>query len=151
MVLLSRYYLFIKKTGIPFSNVLDLGPYELSVVKNSDTIDKKNRGNTTYVFDANKIDKWKQIPDKKYDLFIGMQVFEHLNNQKEIWAEVQRISNHAIISLPYMWDCYDSCRSHHGINEDVIQKWTKMTPVYSLISGGDKKSRLKRIICFYSF
>jgi len=139
----------LKKTNIEFKNAVDLGTYLQSIIKNGHTIDIKNRGDTTYIFDANDISKWKQIEDKQYDLFIGMQVFEHLEKQNEIWKEVTRISNHAIISLPYMWNCYGD--SHHGINEEVIYKWTKMTPKYSLISGGDEQSKAKRIICFYSF
>lgn len=141
----------LKKTGIPFSNAVDLGPYKLSVIKNSDTIDKEDRGNTTYIFNANKIDKWQKISAKQYDLFIGMQVFEHLKNQHEIWQEVKRISNYALISLPYMWNCYNTLLNHHGINEEVIYKWTKMTPTYSIISGGDLNSKNRRIICFYNF
>ena len=40
----------------------------------------------------------------KYDLFVALQVFEHLRDrQREAFREVRRVARHAIISLPIGW------------------------------------------------
>ena len=46
--------------------------------------------------------------DKAYDLFVALQVFEHLRDrQREAFLEVRRVARHAIISLPIDWEMDD--------------------------------------------
>jgi hypothetical protein len=76
------------------------------------------------------------IKDKEYDLFIALQVWEHLEGkQKDAFKEVMRTSKMAILSFPYMWDCpKDNANypEHHMINEEIISEWTLTTlGVYS--------------------
>ena len=137
----------LTKTGVKFKKVLELGPYLKPLIKNSDTIDNVDRGKTTFVFDASSVDNWKCIPDGSYDLFIGMQVLEHLSNQEKVWQEIKRVAKYALITLPYRWVCPGDC--HHGITSEVIRGWTDAVPEHCLISGRDKQCRARRIICFY--
>ena len=65
------------------------------------------------------------IKDKSYDLVIACQVLEHLGingQQVQIFDELERISDKAIISLPYMW-FIPFMRDHHMIDENVIDYW----------------------------
>lgn len=62
------------------------------------------------------------IPDKYYDCFIALQVWEHLDNQAAAFREVMRISKAAILSFPYMWNHGD--KRHRGIDDAKIKAWT---------------------------
>jgi len=62
------------------------------------------------------------IPDKYYDCFIALQVWEHLDRQAEAFKEVMRISKNAILSFPYKWNFGD--KRHRGITGEKIDKWT---------------------------
>ena len=60
------------------------------------------------------------IKDKQFDLFIALQVWEHLTNQIEAFKEVRRVSHNAILSFPYKW----KGNRVHDISEDDISRWT---------------------------
>jgi hypothetical protein len=102
--------------------VLELGPRSLPVVKGSDTMDFQSHGQKlTYMHDAKTI-PWP-VEDKKYDMFIALQVWEHLDGrQKEAFREVMRTSRTAILSFPYKRHFPGDC--HHGIDEEKIEEWT---------------------------
>jgi hypothetical protein len=131
----------IKDTNIQFNNCIELGAYLFSIAKEQDTIDILSKSNPTYLMDAN-ITPWSI--KKKYDLFIGLQVLEHLKNKTEICNEIKKISNYAVISLPYKWNCKDINNCHHMIDEEVIYSWFKIEPKYTKIQE-------YRIINFYEF
>lgn len=124
------------------SSFLELGPGPacLELIKNSDTMDIAE--GCTIQHDATKI-PWP-IQDKKYDLFVALQVWEHLDNkQKEAFAEVIRISKKAILSFPYKWKTDTSI--HRNIDEKKIKEWALgLTPKEEYIVG-------VRIICVYEF
>ena len=126
-----------------FNSVLELGPYKETLVKGSDVMDiNPFYQNIKYKWNATKT-PWP-IEDKKYDLFIALQVWEHLKDkQKEAFGEVIRISKMAVLSFPLNWNCPGNC--HHGITEEVIADWTlNIEPV--------KKIQVKnRIIYFFKF
>lgn len=63
------------------------------------------------------------IGDKQFDLFIALQVWEHLDKQQEAFAEVMRISKSAILSFPYKWGRGHDAR-HQGIDDKKIADWT---------------------------
>ena len=74
------------------------------------------------VHDATKI-PWP-VGDKAYDLFIALQVFEHLRDrQREAFLEVRRIARHAIISLPIDWEMDDPRNCHHRISNERALAW----------------------------
>lgn len=60
--------------------------------------------------------------NKKFDLFIALQVWEHIDNQPEAFREVMRISKNAILSFPYKWQHGDA--RHKGIDDEKIKQWS---------------------------
>lgn len=156
----------IKMVGeIKPESVLELGPALFTIVKNSDIMHKpeiddwgipSNIQSTVYAHDATRI-PWP-IEDKKYDLFIALQVFEHLvDKQVESFREVKRIARYAILSLPYKWDVpKDNANypEHHMIDENTILGWTNgeepIKTVY-IERTGAKVSKGERIICLWKF
>lgn len=128
---------------IKFDTALELGACLLPIVKNSDTFDKTVwNEKPTYLHDATKFPY--PVEDRKYDLFISLQVWEHLEGkQKEAFAEVRRISKMAIFSFPYKWDCPGDC--HNGIDEKKISEWTMNTKPVKVLKVGI------RIIYFFKF
>lgn len=145
--------------------VLELGPSFQTIVKNCDVmvkpeIDVWGRPQKyvakEYIHDATII-PWP-IKDKEYDLFIALQVWEHLvGKQKEAFQEVIRTSKMAILSFPYMWDCpKDNVNypEHHMIDEKIISEWTlNVETVKTIIipRTGDRVSKGPRIIYFWKF
>jgi hypothetical protein len=62
--------------------------------------------------------------DKAFDLFLALQVFEHLGDrQPEAFLEVRRIARHAIVSLPIDWEMDDPANLHHRIPEARVLSW----------------------------
>jgi hypothetical protein len=145
--------------------VLELGPSALPVVKDGDVMvfpkeDKWGRpiqkASREYAHDAT-MTPWP-ISDKAYDLFIALQVWEHLGGrQKEAFQEVMRISRMAILSFPYLWNCpKDNANypEHHMIDEKIIAGWTlgvKPVEVILIPRTGAKVSKGPRIIYFWRF
>jgi len=123
--------------------VLELGPRRLPIVRGSDTMDVYMQGiKRTYVHNAAKI-PWP-VGDLKYDLFIALQVWEHLaGNQKEAFNEVMRISKAAILSFPYKQYAPGDC--HHSIDERKIAEWTLHTAPKKVIRTGSV------IVYFFKF
>ena len=90
---------------------------------------------------------WK--PDKKYDIAICMQTLEHMpDNKVAIFAKkLFEISEHVVISVPYMWKRGQSPNHlQDPVNENKIYGWTGRQPTNTHIST-DKK--MQRIICYY--
>lgn len=113
-----------------YGKVLELGGYKSSIVTDSDTMDfNSSYRKLTLQHDA-RTTPWP-IEDKKYDLFIALQVWEHLYmdqknilgpKQQEAFAEVMRVSKNALLSFPYKWN--QPGNIHHGIDENKINVWT---------------------------
>jgi hypothetical protein len=107
---------------LQFASVLELGPYKLPVTVGGDTMDRHPHVSPTYLHDATDV-PWP-VSDDYYDLFIALQVWEHLDDkQPEAFAEVMRIANTAILSFPLRWWC-PSNPTHHNITEKKIATWT---------------------------
>lgn len=118
-------------------SVLELGPHQFSLVKGADVMDRSGAmESVAYRYDATKT-PWP-IENKKYDLFVALQVWEHLEGkQQEAFSEVMRVSRRAILSFPYKWDCPGDC--HHAIDDEVIGKWTKRTAPKKTSQVGPRK------------
>ncbi|MDR1693037.1 MAG: hypothetical protein LBR72_06720 [Oscillospiraceae bacterium] len=145
-------------------SVLELGPALFTVVKGSDIMRKRevdmwgipsNTNVTEYLHDATKT-PWPV--EKKYDLFIALQVFEHLvDSQAQAFMEVKRIAKSAILSLPYQWDCpIDNANypEHHMIDENTILEWTNGEAPQKWIyieRTGAQVSKGERIIGLWKF
>jgi len=145
--------------------VLEMGPSIQTIVKNCDIMVKPENDvwgrpqryvAEEYIHDATII-PWP-IKDKEYDLFIALQVWEHLvGKQKEAFREVIRTSKMAILSFPYMWECpKDNANypEHHMIDERIISEWTlneEPAKIIKIPRTGDKVSKGPRIIYFWKF
>jgi hypothetical protein len=94
------------------------------------------------VHDATK-EPWP-FDDKAYDLFMALQVFEHLGDrQPEAFREVRRIARNAIISLPIDWEMEDPTNCHHRIpNERVLSWFAPIVPTRVIEGSGGKRRRL---------
>lgn len=133
--------------------ILELGPYKSPLVENEDVMDISDDFVDFYPLSINAFYKHDcsvlpyPIEDKQYDLVIACQVLEHLGingQQIKVFDELERISNKAIISLPYMW-FIPYMRDHHRIDENVIDYWANgREPSFQLISES-------RIIRVYEF
>lgn len=135
-------------------NVLEIGPYRAPFIKGSDIMDITRY---KYPFEINKFIKHDcskvpfPIEDKKYDLVIASQVLEHLGiygEQIDVFNEIERISDMAIVSLPYKWHV-PKFRHHHMIDEKVFDVWASNRK-YSLeeINGENKFKRIMRVYEF---
>ncbi len=64
------------------------------------------------------------IADKQYDLFVALQVFEHLReDQNAAFVEVCRVARHAVISVPIDWEMDDPRNCHHRISQERALSW----------------------------
>ena len=64
------------------------------------------------------------LDDKAYDLFVALQVFEHLGSrQPEAFREVRRVARNAILSLPIDWVMADPTNCHHGLTHEKVLSW----------------------------
>jgi len=145
-------------------SVLELGPALFTVVKNADIMrlpeaDKwgipTSIQSTAYLHDATQT-PWPIV--KKYDVFIALQVFEHLvDSQAQAFQEVKRIAKHAILSLPYKWDCpKDNANypEHHMVDENTILEWTNGEAPQKWVyieRTGERVSKGERIIALWCF
>ncbi|MGH2476901.1 MAG: class I SAM-dependent methyltransferase [Candidatus Limnocylindrales bacterium] len=82
--------------------------------------------------------------DGTYDLFIALQVFEHLgDHQAEAFREVRRIARNAIISLPIEWEMSDPTDAHHRISEERVLSWfAPVVPTRVIEGNGGRRRRL---------
>ncbi len=82
---------------------------------------------------------------RQYDCLVALQVLEHLQPKtKEAFQEMCRVAEYTIISLPYKWK-RTKLKSHKGIDDKVIKKWTSGKKPYKKIIVG-KKRRI--ILCY---
>lgn len=146
-------------------SVIELGPGLLPIVKNSDVIinpeeDSFGRPNEfsgkVFTFDATT--KPWPIKDKEYDLFIALQVWEHLDNkQSRAFRQVMRVSKMAVLSFPYNWEGGEekpSHRAHRLIDREIIEDWTlhiKPENVIEIARTGPEFNKGPRIIYFWKF
>jgi hypothetical protein len=139
-------------TRIAPNTALELGTNRISLMNFSDCmdmdekyIDPENTTNKVFLIDATKT-PWP-IADKQYDVFVALQVMEHLSPaQSLVFSEIQRIARYAILSFPYKWNTPHNL-SHHNIGEELIRKWTNHYPPYKIMfSGVGKKCRV--VYCF---
>ncbi len=145
-------------------SVLELGPSMHPVVKESDIIIKpgddkwgepENWEGSKYYYDA-VVMPWP-LGHKAYDLFLALQVWEHLDNKQAlVFREAMRVSKHIILSFPYKWDCLnegEQYRSHHMIDMEIIEDWTmgiKPDKVIKIPRTGERTSKGPRLIYYWN-
>lgn len=111
--------------------ILELAPYKSPLVEWEDVMDINENYVDYYPYSIRNFicHDYSKIPypieDKKYDLVIACQVLEHCGikgEQKMVFNELERISNLAIITLPYKWFNPQN-RAQHMIDENVFDYW----------------------------
>lgn len=128
-------------------SVLELGAYKINLTSLSDNMDKRidnididNIKNMNYIQDSTDV-PWN-IPDKYYDVFVALQVFEHLKGkQAEVFSEVMRTSKWAILSFPFLWEDPKDV-THYNITTEKIKGWTKNMKPENVIYSSNKKRRV---------
>jgi len=150
---------------LKIESVLELGPGFLPIAKSSDLMlspdddhfGKPNNVNGKVIIHDATIKPWP-ILEKKYDLLIALQVWEHLDNkQTRAFREVKRTSKNAILSFPYAWtggEQKPSHRAHRDIDKELIGDWTLNIPAREIIEiprTGPGFSKGKRLIYFWEF
>ncbi|MCX7424636.1 MAG: methyltransferase domain-containing protein [Planctomycetia bacterium] len=147
------------------SNVLELGPGPHTIVHGCDIM--VTPGDDQWGRPANKARKviehdatqkpWP-IDDKAYDLFIALQVWEHLDNkQSRAFREVMRISKTAVLSFPFMWDCpreNANYPQHHQIDRELIGDWTlnvRAEEIVEIPRTGKGVTQGPRLVYFWQF
>ncbi len=130
-------------------SAVELGPHLCSIVVGADAIDIRRQPELALAPGAREIEHdarrvpWP-IADRAYDLFVGLQVFEHLGTaQPAAFAEVRRIARHAIISLPIDWTMDDPRNCHHQISHERALSWfAPVRPTRVLVGNGGSRKRL---------
>ena len=138
----------------------------MPIVKNGDIIlnpldDQFGKPDETdrhvHIFDATT--KPWPIADKAYDMFIALQVWEHLDGkQTRAFREVMRVSKKAVLSFPYHWEGgiadKPSHRAHRDIDMELIRDWTlgiEPKRTIEIERTGPEFSKGPRIICLWDF
>jgi len=130
----------------PEGRVLELGAYSTPLVPDADLMDREDPfglDRLVYLHDA-RITPWP-VPTARYDGFVALQVFEHLDGcQPAAWAEVERITTTwALLSIPYRWPAGRS-PGHDGLDDETLRKWTGRAPASRrlVVDPGAKYGRL---------
>lgn len=123
----GRWDYFNEAAGLGLSmqpaSCLELGCYTLPLFKESTTMDYDPAKHPTVVHNAEQT-PWP-FADKQFDLFVALQVWEHLGTaQLAAFKEVRRIARTAVISFPLMWRSVPITDFHHGITMEQIAEWT---------------------------
>ena len=135
----------IRERGL--TTALELGPYLRPLIVGADVLDLSEQPDRvaegrTIIHDATRR-PWP-IADQAYDLFVGLQVFEHLgSHQAEVFREVRRVARHAILSLPIDWVMADPTNCHHGLTEERVLAWfAPVAPTRIELGNGGHRKRL---------
>lgn len=129
-------------------NILEIGANGFCLCEESTKLDIDQSIDADIYWDITKI-PWP-IDEKKFDLVIALQVWEHLGDkQREAFIEMRRVTKNAILSYPYKWKSGDS--EHLNITKDIIKFWT-LDEEYLLerIVKSPKRDK-DRIIYWYEF
>jgi methyltransferase family protein len=135
----------IERKGL--QTALELGPHLRPLIVGADAIDivhndRLQSEGRLIVHDATQA-PWP-FPDKSYDLFVGLQVFEHLGTrQPDAFREVRRVARNAILSLPIDWVMADPRNCHHLLtNERVLSWFAPVVPTRVEVGNGGHRKRL---------
>ena len=126
---------------------LELGPNLRSLIVGADVmdvvrLDGLRAEGRRIVHDATAA-PWP-FEDKAYDLFVALQVFEHLRDgQPDAFREVRRVARHAILSLPIDWVMADPANCHHGLTHERVLSWfAPVVPTRVLVGNPGHRKRL---------
>ena len=127
---------------LPDGPALELGPYTMPMVPGCDTMDRRDYGGVKPMFLHDATQTPWPIEDDSYDVFVALQVLEHLgDSQTEVWREVCRVARRAIISIPWHWTKGQA--DHIGIDRERVSTWTLgMESVWTMVVPGIQDRRI---------
>lgn len=134
---------------------LELGPYMIPVLVGSDVMDVRDnvpasQNRVKLKWDATKT-PWP-VEDKAYDVFVALQVWEHLGDaQAEAFKEVRRIAKTAVLSFPFRWKLKDTSNCHHMVDSNTIKRWTLGTEPTKRVIIDEPDPRYRRAIYVFDF
>jgi hypothetical protein len=135
----------IRRDGL--RTALELGPHLQPMIVGADAMDYRvheglRADGRVVIHDATAA-PWPFGP-KAYDLFVALQVFEHLGDrQAEAFREVRRVARHAIISLPIDWVMEDPQDIHHQLSHETALRWfAPVVPDRVEVGNSGPKKRL---------
>ena len=108
-------------------SALELGPHLRPLVTGADVLELEpsphlEAAGRVIVHDAT-VTPWP-VTDHHYDLFVALQVFEHLGGaQGDAFREVCRVARHAVLSVPIGWVMDDPTNCHHQISRERALSW----------------------------
>jgi hypothetical protein len=115
-------------------SVLELGAAGFPIFVDGTTMDIHQKFSPTVKHDG-RVSPWP-FKDKTFDLFISLQVWEHLDNkQGQAFNEVRRVAKSAILSFPYKWKTADPLDFHNNLDETIFAKWTGNLPARTILIG----------------
>jgi hypothetical protein len=133
--------------GHGLRSALELGPHLRSVIVGADIMDKRanlelEAEGQLVLHDARET-PWP-LGDKQYDLFVALQVFEHLGTrQPDVFREVRRVARHAILSLPIDWEMDDPTNCHHRLSHEKVLSWFEpVVPTRVEVGNAGPRKRL---------
>ena len=126
--------------------VLEAGGNGVHIFKGSDDIDINKMIEPVICHDLREV-PWPVT--KHYDLFIALQVWEHLEGeQQKAFLEVMRISDRALLSFPYKW--INEGPRHSNNDMDVIRFWTLGVDPKAYVIH-EPHGRLAMLIMYFEF
>jgi Methyltransferase domain len=132
-------------------SALELGPRALPLIVGADVMDLApadvvHGSRRVVAADATRA-PWP-FAEREFDLFVALQVFEHLGSaQPEAFREVRRVARHALISLPIEWRMADRENPHYRIPHERALSW--FNPVApTRVELGNPGPRMRLIYVF---
>jgi len=126
---------------------LELGPHLRPLIVGADVMDVVRNDHLQaegrrIVHDATQ-PPWP-VADKAYDLFVALQVFEHLGTrQAAAFGEVRRVARNAILSLPIDWVMADPANCHHQVTHERVLSWfAPVNPTRVVVGNPGHRKRL---------
>ncbi|RKL68042.1 hypothetical protein CR203_05970 [Salipaludibacillus neizhouensis] len=126
---------------------------EFDWIPNKFALDIKNPYHSPRV-KAIETDFLEYLPEEKFDFVTCLQVLEHIPNVEAFAKKLLTLSDHVLISVPYMWpeDATDE-HVHDPIDLEKLTGWIGKEPTYSIIVSEPlripSKGISKRLICYY--
>jgi hypothetical protein len=131
------------------TSALELGPHLQPIIVGADAMELRANPDLRLAPDARVIvhdatDTPWPVADRTYDLFVGLQVFEHLGtSQNAAFHEVARVARNAIISLPIEWEMANPNDCHHGITRERALSWfLPWRPTRIVVGNPGRRMRL---------
>jgi hypothetical protein len=118
---------------------LELGPHLRPLIRGADIMDRMAypdvEGAARLILHDATVSPWP-VADDAYDLFVALQVFEHLgSSQRAVFEEVRRVARHAVISLPIDWVTADPTNPHHQLSKERALSWFEPAVPTRIVEG----------------